>query len=769
MPLRLHSRARRAALAAAAAMFAAALPLAAQTGTVRGTITSAVTAGGIPRATVEAGGRRAVTDDSGRFAIGDVPAGPVRVRAAALGHREASVMVRVAPGAITEVALTLEAAPIRLADVRTEAERSPERARFEETADVGTFSIAGRSFASVPGVGEADVLRVVQLLPGVLARNDYDAGYNVRGGESDQNLVLLDGIPVYNPFHLGGLFGTFIDDAVDRADLNAGGFGAAYGGRLSSVLDVTSREEARSGVHGSAGLSLLASSVTLGGAPGDGRTSWNLAARRTYADLVASQLRDDGFPYYFQDAQAHVMRLLPGGGTLAVTAYAGRDVLDGTFAGVDDSTNIGGGDLRFDWGNALAGATLTLPLRGLLTDSATLVQRASVTRFTTNLDLGSGSLRFANTVTDLRLGGAITWAAGAHAPTAGYDIVRHDVSYDVRSDQLSATLFTLDQQPLALAAWVEDLWEVTPRLLARAGVRGERVSGSGWSGLSPRVALKYFLTPDVAVTAAGGQYAQWMHAVRDEDLPIRIFDFWVSADEHIPVSRARHLVLGGEGWLGDARFVRLEGFYKAYDRLLEPDPADDPTVRGDEFRDVEGHSYGLDLLVRQMDLGRLSGWMAYTFTVSRRERDGERYAPAQDRRHNLNLVATYRMGGRYVLSGRFGFGTGTPFTAIEGQLVRRTYDPVRGRWDGAGGDRETNAEGGDRNAERYPAYHRLDFAILRPIVKPRVTITPYLQLVNAYNRRNVWIYRFDYEDNPPTSEAISQFPILPTIGVTVEW
>jgi hypothetical protein len=202
---------------------------------------------------------------------------------------------------------------------------------------------------------------------------------------------------------------------------------------------------------------------------------------------------------------------------------------------------------------------------------------------------------------------------------------------------------------------------------------------------------------------------------------------------------------------------------------VEPDPADDPTVRGDEFRDVEGRSYGLDLLVRQLDLGRLSGWLAYTFTMNHRIKDGERYAPAQDRRHNLNLIATYRTAGDYVLSGRFGFGTGTPFTPIEGQLVRRVYDPVRPNWDPAGADRQTNVLGGERNSSRYPAYHRLDFAVSRTFVKRRATITPYLQLVNAYNRRNVWIYTFDYEENPPTSEAISQFPILPTLGVTVEW
>ena len=746
-----------------------AAPADAQTGTVRGWIRSAIDEEGIPRATVEVAGRRAITNDEGRFEITGVPAGRAQLAVAAFGYRARSQTVDVPAGDAVTVSIVMEAAPMRLPTVETEARRTTERERFEDTPDVGSFSIASRTMSQLPGVGEADVLRIVQLLPGVLARNDYDAGYNVRGGESDQNLVLLDGIPVYNPFHLGGLFGTFIDDAVERADLYAGGFGARYGGRLSSVLEVDSREEARAGVHGSVGVSLLATTVTLGGAPGDGRTSWNVGARRTYADLLASKLRDEGFPYYFQDAQAHVTRVLSGGGTLSLTAYAGKDVLDGSFAGLDDSSNVGGGNLLFDWGNMLAGVTLDLPVPRLLGDSATFLQRASVSRFGTNLDLGDGALRFENSVLDLRLTGSLTRHGDAHTPAIGYEVVRHDVAYDIYSDQLTAKLFELDQAPTTVAVFAEDLWRVTPSLLARIGVRGEQVGSAGWSGISPRVALKYFLTPDVALTAAGGQYAQWLHAVRDEDLPVRIFDFWVSADDYIPVSKATHAVLGAEGWLGSARFVRLEAFLKEYDRLLEPDPADDPTVRGDEFRGVEGRSWGLDLLVRQLDAGPLSGWLAYTFTMNDRAKDGVEYAPAQDRRHNLNLVATYRMRGNYILSGRFGFGTGTPFTPIVGQLVRRVYDPVRQTWDPAGAERQTNVIGGERNSERYPMYHRLDFAISRPIIKDRTTITPYLQIVNAYNRRNVWIYQFDYEDNPPTSEAISQFPILPTIGVTVEW
>src|SRR6185436_17926305 len=165
--------------------------------------------------------------------------------------------------------------------VETVAPRE-ERVAFEQKPNVGTISITGKELTSAPRFfGESDILRAVRLLPGVNARNDFSVGMNVRGGESDQNLVLLDGFPIYNPFHMGGLFGAFVEPMVDRVDFLTGGFPAQYGGRLSSVLDVHSREELRPDVHGRADVSLIATTLALGGGVQGGLGSWNVALRRT--------------------------------------------------------------------------------------------------------------------------------------------------------------------------------------------------------------------------------------------------------------------------------------------------------------------------------------------------------------------------------------------------------------------------------------------------------------------------------------------------------
>jgi hypothetical protein len=743
----------------------------------------------VVRAVIDAPGttRTAVSDDHGRFELRDLSSGTVRIRARALGYRPGEVTVALTDGELAVVTIRLQAAPITLATVRTRA-RARERERFDLEPGSSGVTLDAATIQAVPAVGEADLLRTTQLLPGVVARNDFNTGLNVRGGESDQNLILLDGIQIYNPFHLGGLFGMFQDDMVGDVTLLPGSFPTPYGGRLSSVLDVTSAEETRTGVHGTTDVSALAVSGTVGSALADGRDSWRVGVRRTYADQVARAVIGDGLPYHFWDAELHATHLLKSGGTLSLTAYAGTDALNGNLAGLGDSVDVGSGgyglnlssgNYDFNWQNRLLGITWQQPLSkdaaiplGIgqslaLGDSAWLMTRLSYSSYSTTLGIGENSYRYANSVRDVQLSGSLTWYRGVHGLTAGYELGQYHTRYTSGSPQASLQTVALDQSPQVGALFFDDRWQASSRLLLRPGVRIEHVYGRGFL-LSPRGSAKFFLTPDLAITAGGGQYTQWMHGLRDEDTPLHVFDFWIGSDENIDVTTAQHGSLGVERWMGTNRFLRVEGWIKRYDKLYEPNPTDDPAVAGDEFVAATGRSHGVDVFIRQLDRGRLSGWIAYTYELSDRTLDGERYTPAQDQRHSLNVVGSYRTASGFVFGAHFGFGSGTPYTPVLGQLVRRDYDNGSNQWV-PGVPRDIVPVEGQRNSARYPATHRLDLSVSRAYHWRSAKVTPSLQVINVYNRRNVFTYNYDYAASPPTREAISQFPILPSLGVRVEW
>ncbi|MEN9509652.1 MAG: hypothetical protein RLZZ621_2215 [Gemmatimonadota bacterium] len=739
------------------------------TGAVRGQVTDASTRAAVEAARVVVQGTRrgTLTDDAGRFQLDGLPAGAVRLAISRVGYREEIREVRIEAGRTVTVDVALSTSETQLATVKVAAEAT-ERAQFRLSPNSGVITVRGESVKRVPVIGEPDVLRVVQLLPGVVATNDFTAGYNVRGGESDQNLVLLDGFPLYNPFHLGGLFGTFIDETVGEFELIPGGFPARYGTRLSSVLSVVPKAEARSGVHGSASVSLLASTLALGGTV-RGRTSWNLAARRTYADRFVSLFTDNQLPYYFTDTQGHLRHQFENGGTLAVTGYWGKDVLDAALANFGDSTQAGGGALLFDWGNRLLGVSYTHPLtRRMGGDSARVMQRLSYTGFGTTLDLGSGTLRFTNRLREGRAWGELTRWKGHHETLAGYEWSSYRTRFDVDAAAAGTPgILALDLGPSAFSTYLDHTVR-TAQVAARFGVRGETVTSTGWRQLSPRVSVKWFARKDLALTLAGGRTTQWTPALRNEQAPVRVFDFWLVSNRATPVAEAWQGVAGVERWFGASQFIRVESWVKQYANLPASNLFNDPDVFGDEFITTTGRSYGTDVLLRQLESRRLSGWLAYSYAVSWRDGPDGRFAPVQDRRHNLNVVSSWRPGGRWSYGARMGLGTGTPFTDVVGQLVRRRYDPIANTFSTGNLPVQREPIGGARNAARFPLVQRLDLSAT--YARPgRRSWAPYVSLINAYNARNVFTYVFDYTSNPPTRTAYSQFPLLPTFGLTVSW
>ena len=686
-----------------------------------------------------------------------------------------------------EAAATSRDSAYELAPVRTIA-IAESRSIFERQSSMGRVELGVRDLATAPAFLEGDLLQTVRTLPGVETKNDYSAGLNVRGGESDQNLILLDGYPIYNPFHLGGLLGAFIDPLVGKVDLLTGAEPVRYGERLSSALEVQSTEEDRTGLHGGGDVSLLAATASVGSAFAGGG-SWMVGARHTYWDLLANAIKRNSLPFGFSDYQAHLTRPVFGGGVLSVTAYLGSD-------GTDITQNTGG--LSAGWGNRLVGATIAkmIPARHILlgvlpADSISLVQRASLSTFDASALMTARNFELRSSVVDVRASGSATLFTSAFDQSMGYEVSSQHVRYSMRAPFTSITNFlplaTFGQTLLPVSGWYDARWHAWSRVLFGVGVRADAVGGTGWAGLSPRASLKFFVTKDVALIAAAGSYAQWLHSLAQEDAPLQPLEFWIASSKTLPVSRASQFSLGAEAWPGPMRQLRVEAFYKKYSNLVETDPAADASVGDNPIVPLGGTSYGADVLLRRMDDGRFGGWIAYSYAVSARVTPaGVSFAPGQDRRHELNAVGSWRYS-RYRVSARFGLSSGTPYTPIVGEFTRERYDPLGNKYAPDFGDGDIQYLSGATNSARLPFAHRLDLSITRISTSAGVQVSPYLSIVNVYGAKNPAGYAFDYGQTKlvtvyngstvvsrtvmadPVRTSIPNFPFLPTVGVHIAY
>jgi len=625
-------------------------------------------------------------------------------------------------------------------------------------------------------------VRAIEVLPGVVSTSDFSASFHVRGGSQDQNLILLDGVPVFSPFHLGGLFSVFNADMIDRVELQSGGFAAEHGGRVSSVLEIeTDPGENAPGVSG--GVSLLATRVAAGGrvptsvanALGQSSLRIRASARRSYFDVVLKPLFD--FPYHLTDFQTLVEGWTRGGDRWAITAYSGRDVLDLTQLGDSDFPLR----IDWDWGNDLVGLRWTHPRQG----GGSLDLRANFSRFGTGLSFPD----FADT----------QFESGIQQAQARVDFealpgARTAVQMGASAERLSfRNLFAAggtefvsgEGDGTLVGTYVQTRYALPARWLLEAGIRGDAWSpgtGSFAFEVSPRLALKRFLAGgDLAIKAAAGRYTQFLHSLRDEEFPIGL-DIWILADESAPYVVSNQLQLGLEGFRDVRWYWSVEAYARTFDGVVTFNPADDPNDPGDDLLAGDGLSYGLDLLVRK-ETGGVTGWVTLSLLNADRTFPDAfapfetlpevTYPPIFDRRVDLDFVLRYPLPWGWDGGLRWNLGTGTPYTRAIGSHAyysARFVDGRRLEWAGEAGEDSNDAYAvllEDRNRSRLPTYHRLDMSMRKTFTKSWGTLTPYLNVLNVYNQRNPLFYFFEYDRSPPVRSGISMFPVLPTFGLEV--
>jgi hypothetical protein len=699
-------------------------------------------------------GQGAATSDRGYYYIGGVPEGNYRLVASYVGYKTERRDIKVRAGQTTTTDINLDPGAVEVDEVVV----SSERARFEREVEVSATRLETRQLALIPRVGgEIDLFRAIQLLPGVISTSDFSNKLYIRGGSPDQNLILLDGITVYNPSHLFGIFSPFVPEAISDVTLLAGGYPANYGGRLSSVLDVVTKEGNSKKYTGEGSLSVLAAKAIAEGPIPNG--SFLVAGRRTYLpDAILSAFDVQGLGYYFYDLMGKVNYAPSPDYTFTLTGLGAEDVLD--FWDPDDRDNL---SARLSWGNRGVSLRSNMILTPTLYGEVIGAWSNFFSQF--RVSFGPADEAVLKTdLTDFMLKSDFTWyVADQHTLTLGTDLKSAQMAMNIIYD---TTEFERRDTIWPLSAYVEDKWELIPeQLFIRPGLRYSWYSKGNRHELEPRLGFKYKPWNNTAFKASFGRFTQPVLTLNSTEAVFSIYDIWVAVPRDRETPSALHYIAGAEQWLRDDVILEIEAYYKDYDNLLETRYGEMFTPP-DSLLDADGYSYGAELMLRKTE-GWYNGWVSYSYMWTRRSIGRESYSPHYDRRHNLNIVANFpRLFLGVDVTAKFTVGTGLPFAGIIGYYRRELYRPDT-EWP----HYQTRYIEGPRDAFRYPLYHRLDAGLSRKWKFSWGEITGFLDVINLYYARNVLLYYWDMEDDGelPVRKQIDMLPILPTLGVKVRF
>ena len=663
-----------------------------------------------------------------------------------------------------------------------------ESARFEieDRLLTGKTTVTPADVAMLSALfGEADILKVFQLKPGVSFGTEGTTGLHVRGGSPDQNLIIMDGAPIYNSSHLFGFISSFNHDALNEVELYKGGFPARYGGRLSSVVNLTMREGNRHEFEGRGSVGLLASRVTVEGPLRQNQSSFIVSARRTYLDLLLRPYlwlseSDFQFGYYFGDINAKANVILSDRDHAFVSLYASRDNYDVQEAFNNDEWRNGVG-----WGNLLGTLRWNRVLRPTMFLNVALLHSsyryAALDRYTTNV---ANSESQASELFETKFrSGIADWTAKAdveytpsmtHKLHFGASVSRkiytpgvQRVLEETGSRTVVDTLVETNSK-LAATEWhayLEDAGEFLEHLKVNGGIHmsGFHAQGKGYASFEPRFSALVWIAPDWAATASYARAFQYVHLLTNSGVGPPT-DLWVPSTKRVAPQQAWQVSAGvSRHGARDAIDASITGYYKSMQDVIE-------YLEGSSLvglnRDWEsqvaagrGWSYGIEALIEKKE-GKTHGWIGYTLSWSNRRipdiNQGRTFPYRYDRRHDLSVALVRRLGRR-TLSATWIFATGDAVTI-----------PVS-QYEESGTLVSVFVE---RNQQRMPAYHRLDLSLHSPRRKGKAKLT--FSVYNLYNRRNAfYTYVRDsaeydpfrgYYDEARNFRKVSIFPVMPSIS-----
>ncbi|HEX6192379.1 MAG TPA: TonB-dependent receptor plug domain-containing protein, partial [Chitinophagaceae bacterium] len=644
---------------------------------------------------------------------------------------------------------------------------------------VGKTDVSADVIKSTPPLlGEPDVLKTLQLLPGIQAGNEGSNGLIVRGGSPDQNLILLDGVPVYNASHAFGLFSIFNADAVNNIEVLKSGFPASYGGRLSSVVDVHMKEGDKYNLHGEGGIGLVFTKFTLEGPLKRGRSSFLVSARRTYADffirpiLKLSDASADIIPYF---GDVNVKANFPVGekNRFYVSVYLGQDKLHSKEDYGDSKYEAG-----FSWGNTTAMARWNHVFHKKLFSNFTFTY--SRYRFKTMLmDEQKGVSPSVSYKTDQRyFSGIQDWSLKGdfdylpspdHFVKAGFALILHKYNPGITNhfarDSFNAINSSYGNQSLYSSeydGYIEDDIRLSARMKANIGLRFSAfaLKDKVFPALQPRANLLYKLNDKWSLKGTYGMMNQFIHLLTNTTVGLPT-DLWVPVTKNVP-PQVSHQGSAGLSYSYDRSVeFSVEAYYKSMKNVIEYGDRSgfsNSTYSWEEIVETgKGRTYGVEWLF-QKKKGKVTGMASYTLSRSTRQfeniNDGNEFPYKYDKRHEVKLSVVWRPSRRFECGANWFFSTGNAITLPASYY----YNPNTGQYIDIYDH---------RNNSRMPNYHRMDVSMKFIKEKRKYTRTWLLSMYNVYNRLNPFFRYKTYTDWPENKiyfEDVTVFPFLPSIS-----
>jgi hypothetical protein len=656
---------------------------------------------------------------------------------------------------------------------------------------MGKIDLSVGRIKSVPVLlGEVDLLKTLQLLPGVRNAGEGNTGLYVRGGGPDQNLIMLDDAIVYNTGHLFGFFSIFNSDAIKNISLIKGNMPAQYGGRLSSVLDVAMKEGNMKHFEAEGGIGLIASRLSLQGPIKKEKASFILSARRTYIDVLAKPFIPKssdfhGSGYYFYDLNTKVNYKFSDKDRVYLSGYFGRDVF--AFNNKERSFRA-----DIPWGNSTATLRWNHVFNRKLFANTTLVYNDY--KFSFGAAQNDFSIKLSSGIKDWNGKLDFDYYAGPHHKLKfGGLYTYHTFVPNILTGEQGETKFEPNNEnskyARETALYIQDEWDISEKLNVNAGIRysgftqvgpytiyerdtdGNKTDsieyGKGspiktYGGIEPRLIARFSLGESTSLKAGVARNLQYIHLVSNAGSTLPT-DLWVPSTYRVKPQISMQYSAGlFRNFSDNALETSIEFYYKNMENQIEYGEGYTPSLNDpeDEFVFGKGWSYGTEFFVNKLR-GKLTGWIGYTLSWTWREfkdlNDGLRYPAKYDRRHDLSVVATYELSERWKFSSVFVYGSGNATTLPErfyivNGVLTQEYSKV--------------------NQYRLPAYHRLDLsATLTPKRKPnqRLEQSWVFSLYNSYSRLNPYFIYFDQEGNPfdgslqVQARKVSLFPVIPAV------